>query len=190
MSDRPMPTRIFLDTETTGLDEQHDVWEAAFAYDDGPVRSMILPHDLVTADSGALAVNRYHERQVADMPWEPAGDLQLRDVLRGKQVWAQNPAFDTSMLLARWGLARSQAPWHYRLVDLGSYAAGILGLRHSPGMAETVERLAVFGFDLPAGDHSAGGDVECLRACVHALETLRDGMALLGVPDTGSQVPA
>ena len=58
-------TFVYVDTETTGLDpSRHEVWEMAFALEDGPVRVMTVPHSLRNADPTALRINRYQTRSI------------------------------------------------------------------------------------------------------------------------------
>src|SRR5699024_1547728 len=100
-------THISLYTETSGLDAtRHQVWEIAYAIDDEPVRSALVPHNVVRADKVALEVGQYYERGGyqyfgwdCHFEWELIGDFE--DHAPATLVGA-NPAFDAAMLKARW----------------------------------------------------------------------------------------
>lgn len=154
-------SHVFLDIETTGLiPGLHEVWEIAYAVDDGLVSGQTVTHSPVTADPLALAMNGYYQRA---NPTEPSlrFESSLREALTGNTVVAANPAFDTSFLRARWGVA----PWKYRLLDVEAYAMPALKLDEPKGLAHIAHELGV-----AAPDHSAVGDVRTLRECFRALQ--------------------
>lgn len=162
-------TIVYLDTETTGLDPQlHEVWEIAFAIDDGPIMSSTVSHGLRNADPKALEINRYNDRvdrrklaypRVAAMEFE-AGVLRA---LEGSTLVGANPAFDAGFLQSRWG----ERPWKYRLLDVEAYAMPFLGLDEPKGLAYIAEQLGV-----TAPDHTAAADVHTLRECHRALRAI------------------
>ena len=172
-----MPTKehpvslIFLDTETTGLDpDRHEVWEIAYAIDDGPIESGVVLHSLRYADPTALVMNGYWRRAPSVDADQSAGDLAgfeggLRSALKGATIVGANPAFDAAFLRARWG----ETPWHYRLWDIEAYAAGVHGLNSLSSLSTIASVLRDLGHDIPTPDHSAAGDVATLRASFYAL---------------------
>lgn len=157
-----MSTLVFLDCETTGLDpERHEIWEIAWAVDDGPIRQHFALHSLIGSDPKALEIGRYNRRWTGH--YFPGLDDTLQRVLYGATVVGSNPAFDTAMLRARWGYA----PWHHRLLDVATYAMPAMGVDRPQGLAAVADFL---GIDAP--DHTAAGDVRTLRACWSALTDL------------------
>lgn len=190
---------VYVDGETTGLDPRiHQMFELAYARDSDSVRRLILPHTLRNAEPAALEVNRYHERGIADqhvltgqhlraalqvfedafLPADPDGQ---------PLTWVGcNPRFDVGFL---WGkhigvdprLQRARRrlglpaqpppaePWKHRLLDLETYAAGVLGIPNPPGLNALRARLVELGWHIPAPDHTAAGDVITTRACHRAL---------------------
>lgn len=160
-------TYVFLDTETTGLDpDRHEVWEIAFAVDDGPVKSQIVTHDLRCANSDALQIGGHTDR--CDAFSHPTDDywgfeVDLQDNLRGATLVGANPAFDAGFLRVRW----QDAPWRYRLLDVEAYAMPALGLTEPKGLAYIAAQL---GIDQP--DHTAAQDVHVLRECWRALRRI------------------
>lgn len=166
-----MTDLIFLDTETTGLDiDKHDVWELAYAINDGPIETHILPHTLKSADPKALELNGYFERHPFGARAANAMvDLRLREVFEGKTVVGANVGFDMARLARRWGTE----PWHYRPVDIESMAMLAFGLDRPKGQKWIADTLREQGFEIPEPDHTAAGDVACLRACYLALRMAR-----------------
>lgn len=160
-----MSDLVFLDTETTGLDPaRHEVWEAAVAVNDEPIRSYVFPHSLDTADPHALEMNGYISRGLGIVP-DVWADVELKGLLTGTTIVGANPAFDTSFLRARWGVA----PWHHRLVDVESMALAVLGYDRPKGLRDLAADLRGRGHDIPAPDHTAAADVATTRAVFHAL---------------------
>ena len=163
---------VFLDTETTSLDTRlGDVVEVAWAVEDGPVNRLVFPHSLDHADPKALEINGYWARDLCT-PSRAFTQLQqhLIQDLTGATVVAENYGFDLAMLNRKLGFE----PWHYRKIELSSVAMTVFNLERPESMRDTTARLRDRGFDIPAGDHTAVADVECLRACYLALRALSD----------------
>lgn len=165
-------TLVFLDTETTGLELHHDIWEIAWSYDDGDhIYSEILVHSLKNADPDALVLNGYWNRP--HRARGPEVDIEVRVALEDVTIVGANPAFDATRLQLRW----QAQPWHYRLLDISSMAVGIFGLREDgrpPGLADVAKACRDVGAVIPEPDHTAAGDVATLKACYNVLTTLRD----------------
>lgn len=162
-------TLVYLDTETTGLDpSRHEVWEIAYAVDDGPVLSSIVRHSLTNAHPLALDVNGYHERYWLDATTPPERDRFEADLfraLKGATLVGANPAFDAAFLSARWG----EAPWRYRLLDVEAFALPFFGSPEIMSLKDTAAALRESGFEIPEPDHSAAADVRTLRQVHRAL---------------------
>jgi oligoribonuclease (3'-5' exoribonuclease) len=166
-------TLVYLDTETTGLNPAlHEIVEVAWAVDDGPIHCVVLPHTLRNAEMAALNINGYFDRNLdermrydigSERPTDLVRDL-LRD-LRGATLVGANPAFDAAFLMARFGVQL----WHYRLLDIEAYAAGVFGWALPRGLKDVRDELRDRGWPLTQPDHTARGDVEVLRACHQAL---------------------
>lgn len=160
---------IFLDCETTGLDPKlHQVWEVAWAVNGGPINVLQLPHDLANADPVALRLNGYLDRvKVGPVDVRLCGPSEnhLARILRGSHVVGCNPAFDTAFLRERWG----DAPWHHRLIDVSPMAMPRFGWDRPRGLEDIATALRDVGHDIPEPDHTAAGDVACVRAVYVAL---------------------
>lgn len=178
---------VVVDTETTGLDlERHVAVEVAWwNLDTDEVCSFIPPHgveDLDFADLTALRLNRYRERIEGDLQ-DHSGMFsdRLYEVLRNNTFVGSNPAFDAIMLRKVWvrllhpEYSRSPVdPWHYRMLDLSAYAAGVLGVdpRELPGLREVCDRLDVHLSEDEA--HGALADVLATGRCIKVLQELAD----------------
>lgn len=166
-------TFVFLDTETTGLNPaRHQVWEAAYAVgEDGPVVRGFLQHDASTGDPAALHMNHYFDRvNGADLMEALKFEGELKSALRGATIVGANPAFDMAFLRARWG----DEPWHYRPLDVESYAMPILGYDSPQGLATISDDLRALGHEIYMADHTARADVICLRDCYRILRNIAD----------------
>lgn len=149
---------VFLDTETTGLSLDHDIWEVAYAIGDGPVQAFQLPHRLHNADPKALELNGYRVRArpaETSIVW----DVLIAKELEGKSIVGANPSFDAYRLERRWG----RAPWHYRLIDVESMAIPLFNLEKPLGLKGLVDKLADIGYTVSENDHTATGDVRTVR---------------------------
>ena len=166
-------TLVFLDTETTGLDpDRHEVWEIAYAVEDGPIQQSIVVHQTATADPVALRMNHYWEIDQESLPMtRDATEFEegARFDLSGATIVASNPSFDTAFLRARWGCE----PWHHRKIDIASFAMPIVGLKD--GKPKGLYDIAA-ALDIQAPDHTAAGDVHTLRECYRELWSRFDAM--------------
>lgn len=192
---------VYVDCETTGLDRRrHHVFELAWALDDGPIYTLLLPHTLRYAQPEALAVGRYHERRIADMiatrDWYSPPRTTITDFVTAfagpdgsrRTLVAANPAFDAGMLHGKvigrepWTSRTRRLlhlpapdapaePWHHRLLDIEAYAAGAFGWPHLAGLRTISDWLTEHGYPIPAPDHTAASDVATLRAIHRAVHT-------------------
>ena len=160
---------IFIDLETTGLDpSRHAVWEIAWADENSEVTSFTVHLDFTAydrADPEALRIGDFAARH---RPHDDALILEglLRERTRGATIVGANPAFDTAFLAARW----SERPWHYRLIDIETYAMPILGLDRPVGLAVLADMIPNrLGMPIPKPDHTAAQDVQTTRAVWRAL---------------------
>lgn len=123
----------FVDVESTGLDPFiHDVWEIAVIRRDNDVDSehvFRIQPNLDTADPKALEINRYHERTSApDWQWDDPQDVaqRLYPLLNGAVMVGSNAPFDAEMIAHLFGGYYAQPkPWHYRVIDVATLAAGL-----------------------------------------------------------------
>lgn len=180
---------VFVDVETNGLDrKRHVAVEVAWWNLTTDVRGHFVPrHDvsrvLGTADVGALRVNHYVDRLATAEQARPAQVLDLWEQFAGPDAAATagkrsarhtfvaaNPAFDAHFvrkvfraLSTPFGIDDTE-PWHFRLWDVETFAAGVLGLDEVPGLSTIASLLGI-----ALGDHTAQGDVTTGGLCMHRL---------------------
>lgn len=165
-------TLVYLDTETSGLDPvDHEMWEIAWAVEDGPIHTMHKPLlRLHRADQDALAINGYFERQdPKKYPWKTH---DLRNTLDGATIVGANPAFDTAFLREY----LDGPVWHHRLIDVEAMAYALLRTDRPEGLNKIAGRLLALGYTIPDPNHTAAGDVACVRAVHNALRDYRRRM--------------
>lgn len=185
---------IVVDVETTGKDPARHVPIEVAAINLATGEELhfvpfLHPDDLAAADYDALRINRYFERGVFKQALPPAETVnryqQLWEWLHDSRFGGANPRFDAEMLRHGYGrasqsVARSSyqiaiEAWHYRLADLGSYAAGVLGLDLAdvPSLDEVREAL---GLDAYEPVHSALADARNAAACFKFLAERREAL--------------
>lgn len=132
---------VFVDTETTGLDPDHnELWEIALIEADGTEHVWAMPPKwLSEADPGALRVNRFYERTSAsNWHWSPETRStiasQIAILTANKHLVGAVPWFDArflSRLLVEYGVRES---WHYHMIDVETLAIGCLATRKMEGV--------------------------------------------------------
>lgn len=172
-----MNNLVYVDVESTGLTVGvHQVWEIAYAVNDGPITEFQVEHNLVNADLEALRINNYldrvdsrhhHPGHNPDTPYISVEERIFRDSLLGNHLIASNPDFDSRMLAERWGCR----PWHHRMIDLAPMGMVHFAWGRPKGIKDIAEALRAEGYTIPQPDHTAAGDVATLRACYEALTT-------------------
>ncbi|WP_395705117.1 exonuclease domain-containing protein [Rhodococcus ruber] len=173
---------IVVDVETTGLDVRFaQVLEvAAVDLRTGELLEFV-PHldkrKLEHADPTSFAVNGYYERRVFERELDAEETCeryeQLHGMLDGATLAGVNPRFDAALLRRSFAeqLRTWTEPWHHRLVDLSSYAAGALGVDPAelPGLDECCALLGVNREER----HSATADALDTAACFDLLDLRR-----------------
>lgn len=157
---------IVVDIET-----KHTVVEVAWENLNTGSKGCFVPsHDVPTvlaeAEIQALQTNRYIDRLAkAEQDTDRFALNDLMVELEGNTFAGCNPTFDASFLHPLSGWAKPK--WHYRLLDLSAYAAGVLGFHGSvlPGLKDVCRHLDVELVDA----HTAAGDVAATAECFRRL---------------------
>jgi hypothetical protein len=178
---------VFVDTEYDQLDTgKANLLEVAYAAEDGPIVCGVPPHTLEGAEPKALEVNRYFERDLGNKAiWDRDIVDNTARATAGQTVVGANVRVDAHILSRFIGYE----PWHYRLCDVESAAYLLLDFDQMPGLREIKNKLTELGYELPDPDHSAGGDVETLRAVFRILQRIARYYASFAAP-TPEQVQA
>lgn len=181
---------VVVDVETNGLDyDVHVPVEVAWWNMNTGARGSFVPrHDvsyvLATASIEALQINRYVDRLATAEQDTGGGKTAMMGQLRGATLAGSNPRFDAHMI-RKLLPTETEDPWHYRLLDVGAYGAGVLRLapyEGIPGLWELAQRLELTHL-LETNAHEAWTDV---TATGHVLLELwqRAGVPVAGViPD-------
>lgn len=176
MSDH-LPHLIVVDVETSGTNpRRHDVLEVAAVDLTTNEELHFVPTPTMAdwlgrAHPAALRVNRYFERgvysDVVDLEtsrkrWEALGTMLDGNILAGANPWFDAAFIDAAMKYHEVECRRS-----YRLRDLATYAAGILG--NDPAAPTSLSALLAQLDVTNEGSHSALGDA---RATAEAFRRL------------------
>jgi len=127
------PRTIFLDTETTGLDERAEIVEIAIVDCNGRVLldTLVKPVEPIPAD--ATRIHGISNRMVATAPgWDRIAPQVNRLLARAGRVVIYNADFDTRIMRqcnARYRLPDPQADWHCAMRHYAAYA-GIIHQRY------------------------------------------------------------
>lgn len=182
----PEPARarrnlVYVDTEYDRLNTATaNLLEVAWAAEEGPVRSGVPPHTIDGADQKSLQINRYFERDLGNQArWDFDIVGRVARVAAGQTMVAANPRADAAVLSRVIGFE----PWHYRLCDVESVAFLLLDFEQMPGLRDIKNKLTELGYELPDPDHSAGGDVETLRAVFRILQRIARYLLRQGLPE-------
>ena len=150
---------IYTDVETTGLDSAEDqLVEVSYAVEDGPIKTLYFGV-MEVPDSTIDELIKFSARGIAGISSTDAEIDEFLAISNGATMVSANPPFDMAFLQAN-DLYR----FHYRCLDIESFAMATLELPFVPGMSEI--NLIInekFGEDLPMGDHTSAGDVHALR---------------------------
>lgn len=157
---------IYVDTETTGLDAGVDaLWELSYAVEHQPVKTLYFGVTEVSPFIDDLT--KFYARGIHNKPRSTNEEfLEFLSISKDQTMVSANPSHDKAFLLAD-GLFN----FHYRMVDIESYAMKALNLYWVPGMKDIYDLLKQKGFDIPAPDHSASGDVISMRRMHDILRT-------------------
>ena len=158
---------IVVDLETTSLDTATCAVLEVCAIDTVTGEELyfaphVTPQQLVDADPKALQINRYYERGVWEKQLTEQATVNayygLRDMLRDNTLGGSNPSFD-ARIVGRF----IPESWHYKVADLGAYAAPAMGLgpHELPGLDAVCEHFNVVNSE----PHSALGDARAAAQC-------------------------
>lgn len=174
-AEKPKRRLVVVDCESTGLTDQDIAIEVAWWDLDTDERgSFIPPHSEAWvrehAHPEALRINGYLER-IAGQPQDDGAEVRrLHHALRGQCIAGANVGRADCAWLVRMfrhaGLPPE--PWHYRLGEIGPYAAGVLGLRLSeaPGLGDICDLM---GVDAEPEVHAAANGVTATGLALKAL---------------------
>ncbi|WP_100690154.1 3'-5' exonuclease [Marinobacter aromaticivorans] len=176
-----MMETVFLDTETTGLDDDAQVVEIAIVDSTGAVLFESLVKPTVPVDPEAAAIHGIGPERLASAPAWPEVSEQVRAALEGKRVVIFNSDFDLRILhqtaeahtegqgveaydfAVRWILELETECAMYR-------AADVFGATNQYGTISLVNAAAAAGIEFQGRAHSAAGDAATTAALWRVME--------------------
>jgi DNA polymerase III epsilon subunit-like protein len=170
-----MTEYVFLDTETTGLDDDAQVVEIAIVDDSGAVLFESFVRPTVPVNPDAQAIHGIGPEKLASAPAWPEIARQVRAVLEGKTVVIFNAGFDTRILqqtaeahAAGRGVEAydSAVKWILELrTECAMYrAADVYGPTNQYGTISLANAAAAAGVEFQGRAHSATGDAATTAA--------------------------
>jgi DNA polymerase III epsilon subunit-like protein len=167
---------VFLDTETTGLSPDDEIWEfAAIRRFDSGIESelhMFIAHDESKAQFLPTSFFRdYRERfpgaSYNDYELPQVAATRIQDFTLGAHIVGAVPSFDTERLAKLLRAYRLEPKWHYHLLDVENLVVGYLAgrgeLMAPPWKSDELSRT----IGVEPGDfarHTAMGDAQWVRA--------------------------
>lgn len=156
---------LFLDTETTGLDDTDQVCEIAILDVDGAVLFSSLVRPSCSMNPGAAGVHGITQEELAHAPAWPEVHGTVAAILAGRLVIAHNADFDSRLLsqtCRAYGLDTPPAEWDCTQALLTPLNGG-----RWPRLSKAVD---LAGADVGAGAaHRAVRDADTVRRIVLAL---------------------
>lgn len=149
---------VYVDTETTGFDDDPDaeVFELTYAVNYQEPHTLFFGVEEVNQTIDELT--KFTERGISG--WlSPESDFsEFVNVTKGQTMVAANPPFDRHFI-------KKSGLWnfHHRSLDIESYAMAKLGLPYMPGMVDIFDILTEMGFSISEPDHTSRGDVIAMR---------------------------
>jgi DNA polymerase-3 subunit epsilon len=180
-------SRIWVDTETTGLDpNKHEIIEIAILRESvlpgggGAITeswsTKIAPARIEDADPKALEVNRYSKESWGDAPtFAAVADDIAKRLASGSVICGHNISFDVGFIEAEFKRLDRKVRMPYHKVDTVTLAYCAWNADPElPGPGLSLDKLRKFGGISMAGAHSALKDAEDARHVYYeALEAIR-----------------
>jgi DNA polymerase III epsilon subunit-like protein len=159
---------IFVDTETTGLDDNSDLLvELTWARLTGDAKTLYFGVVDAQVPDFIDDLIGFTKRGIAGKI-SPAEEIEeYVAASEGNTMVAANPAFDKGFLVKN-----HLFPFHYRMLDLESYAMAKLGLEEMPGMKTVFDVLTDMGHSITQPDHTSLNDVLAMRDAYNCLVTM------------------
>lgn len=157
---------IFVDTETTGLEVGTDeLVELTWASRVGEPQTLWFGVEEVPEFIDGLI--GFTKRGLSGRRSNQFEVQHFLSASEGATMVAANPAFDKGFIEDA-GLWR----FHYRMLDIESYAMKALDLPGVPSMKDIHDTLTGMGFTITEPDHTSRNDVLAMREAFVYLETL------------------
>jgi DNA polymerase III alpha subunit (gram-positive type) len=162
-----MPELIFVDTESTGLADDPDavMWELSWGRREGEVKTLWFGRKEVPAFIDDLT--GFTKRGCAGKRSTHFEVEEFLAAAKDNTIVAANPSHDKHFiqLAGLWN-------FHYRMLDVESYAMKALDLDYMPGMKNIYDELEPHIGGLVMPDHSSRNDVLAMRQAFLFMEKM------------------
>ena len=153
---------LFIDTETTGINDDDQIVEIAIVDAEGEPLFHSLVRPSIPVSEGAARVHGISDTELAEAPsWTKVYD-DVRELIAGRMLVAHNASFDDQMIrqtCRAYGLRPIDSQWRCTMSLLTQMNGG-----RWPRLGAALE---LAGIDEPPGDsHRALHDAECVRRIV------------------------
>lgn len=166
---------LFIDTETTGIDDNDQVIEIAVVDKSGTVLLETRLRPSVEIQPGAQALHGISAENLVDAPTWTETAPHLRRLFEGRTVIAFNHHFD-SRLLQQTAQAHGDncLSWDWQYIELCAMdlAAKAYGATNRHGSISLAAAVSAAGIDWQGEAHSAAGDALTTVALVKAIAAL------------------
>ena len=157
---------IFLDTETTGLDDEAEIVEIALVDHAGQVvfESYCKPSKAKT-DPKAFEVHGICDEALANAPIWTEIEQEIKTLLENKEVVIFNARFDVRLMRQTAEAAGTDVEWihNLKMVCAMYYAASIFGATNRYGTISLINAALEAGVTFERAAHSAAGDALATR---------------------------
>lgn len=156
---------IFVDTESTGLADNPDaeLVELTWATRDSEPETLYFGVTEVPDFINRLI--KFDEREISGLKSDHFAIERFLKASMDNTMVAANPSHDKHFLYEA-GIWR----FHYRMLDISTYAMAKLNLEQMPGMSDIFRELKESGHDITAPDHTSRNDVLAMREAFLILE--------------------
>lgn len=158
---------IFVDTESTGLadNEEAEIVELTWATIFSEPETLYFGVEEVPEFIDGLI--KFTERDIAGRLSDHFAVVRFLEASLDATIVAANPGHDKHFI-EKAGLWR----FHYRMLDIESYAMKALNLSYMPGMKNIFDILTEKGFKITEPDHTSRNDVLAMRDAFNILRKL------------------
>jgi DNA polymerase-3 subunit epsilon len=158
--------KVFLDTETTGLNDNAELIEIAITDASGHVLFESFCKPTVAVEAGAQSIHNIGMSQLVNAPEWPQIADKVREVLEGKTVVIFNADFDTRILYQTQKAHGLCSDWlkELRLECAMMQAANKYGATNKYGTISLINAVKAAGIEFIGEAHRAAGDAATTAA--------------------------
>ena len=158
---------IFVDTESTGLADNPDADLVELTWATRTSEPETLYFGVTEVPDFINRLIKFDERKISGLKSDHFAVERFLKASMDNTMVAANPSHDKHFLYEA-GLWR----FHYRMLDISTYAMAKLSLAQMPGMADIFRELKDDGYEITQPDHTSRNDVLAMREAFIYLEQM------------------